>query len=187
MMMKHLAGYMVTVSSFECVRFDFYGCCVGCTPGNPVVFMALGYHDQVTKDKKGHKLGSPHIHIATAVFEGLAKMSKDVQELKLQHIFLTMVCQFLENGGPKTIDELVPFMRLKDLSAGKNSKGGKKKNGKGRGKTQSSDEEEPVAAKMDTTGDQSDHLVADVPVEPDGGLDGDRQRLLGTEILWIAV
>ena len=90
---------------------------------------AQSYHSQVMKVRKGHGLGSPHIHIAMAVLEGCSKMALQ-GGLTTEHYYLSRICTYLEAQGPMKIDELVPFLRLKDLSGGGKSKGGKGKGGK---------------------------------------------------------
>jgi len=92
---------------------------------------AQRYHDTVMKDKTGHGLGSPHIHIAMAVFEGLAKMATKA-DCKQEYTYMTIVLGYLEAKGPSKVDELVPFLRLKDLYGGRNTKGSRKKSKKGK-------------------------------------------------------
>jgi hypothetical protein len=91
---------------------------------------------KMKKNKKGHKLGAPHIHKALAIAEEVHKLLAPGDE----RAFLAEVLEYMnhETNGMKTTDEIFPFIKIRDIKAkgeGK-GKGAKRASAAGAGSSQ---------------------------------------------------
>ena len=68
------------------------------------------YDAAVKAQGKGHKLGSPHLHIAPAVIEVI---SKDESLPSSTRQTLTTLTAFFDHLSQEQMDQLIPFFRVK--------------------------------------------------------------------------
>ncbi len=73
------------------------------------------YNAQVPNKRRGHDLGSPRIHKAIALFEQQAKDHPDGNDKKFMEAVLELMNH--ETNGMKNIDELIPFLKVREIKA----------------------------------------------------------------------
>lgn len=66
------------------------------------------YSAAVSKKKVGHGLGSPHIHIAMSVLEGVAAIGEAAQMPDERGVLMVLL-EELTNKGPLMVDSIFPF------------------------------------------------------------------------------
>lgn len=84
------------------------------------------YAAGVAKQRTGHTLGSPHVHVAIAAVEGMVVMG-EASQLPEEAAVLKVMTEEMSAKGMAMVDSVFPFFKVVDLSkgsAGRSKRGG---------------------------------------------------------------